>query len=83
MNIGTVEKYFSRYPKLQNFICAGTVSLKSAREILLIDRFEMYNIYLDLLEAQAITAASGSCMRATPELKAYVAELRAKEIQEG
>lgn len=76
LNQEVVNKWFNRYPKLENFICAGTVSLKTARDILMVDRYEMYDIYLELLEAQALYAAGGSCFRASPQLRAYVAKRR-------
>lgn len=79
MNKQLVEKYFEAYPKLEVFICAGTISLKMAREILGIDRHIMYNIFLDLIEAQAIRGSGSNCWRATEELKEFVAERRKKQ----
>lgn len=78
MNKQIVDRWFNRYPKLEIFIAAGTVSLKMARSILLIDRYEMYDIFLELVEAQAVYPSGSNCWRATPELKAYVEE-RAKQ----
>ena len=78
LNIEVVDKWFTRFPRLETFICAGTISLKTARDILMVDRYEMYDIYLELLEAQALYAAGGSCFRASPQLKAYVAKRRAE-----
>lgn len=76
MNKALVERYFQRYPKLEIFICAGTVSLKMAREILGIDRHEMYDAFLDLVEAQAVYGSGSNCFRATKELRDFVAERR-------
>ena len=76
MNKQVVDKWLSRYPKLEVFIGSGTVSLKAAREILCIDRYEMYDIYLELLEAQAIYGSGSNQFRATKELKAYLVERR-------
>ena len=72
LNTPVVEKMFTRYPKLQTIICAGTVSLKATREILCIDRYECYQMYLDLLEAGAIYGSGSNCYRATPALKEYM-----------
>lgn len=72
MNVDVVEKWFSRYPKLPVFICSGTISKKAAREILGIDRYEMDDIYCELLLAQAIYGSGSSQFRATPELKELV-----------
>ena len=73
LNVELVEKEFDRYPKLRTIICAGTVSLKATREILCIDRYECYQMYLDLLEAGAIYGSGSNCYRATPALKEYMA----------
>lgn len=72
MDTALVERMFTRYPKLETIICAGTVSLKATREILSIDRYECYQLYLDLLEAGAIYGSGSNCYRATPMLKDYM-----------
>nr|DAF09606.1 MAG TPA: hypothetical protein [Caudoviricetes sp.] len=74
-----VVKWFEAYPKLETFISAGTISLKMAREILGVDRYFMYDIYLDLVTAGAVTACGNNAWRATKELKDFLAERR--EIQ--
>ena len=51
MNKAVAEKWLTRYPKLENFIAAGTISLKAAREILDVDRYFMYDVYKEMLEA--------------------------------
>ena len=76
LNIELVERMFTKYPKLRTIICAGTVSLKATREILCIDRYECYQLYLDLLEAGAIYGSGSNCYRATPKLKEYMTNRR-------
>lgn len=76
LNIELVERMFAKYPKLSTIICAGTVSLKATREILCIDRYECYQLYLDLLEAGAIYGSGSNCYRATPKLKEYMTNRR-------
>lgn len=76
MDKATVDKWFSRYPKLETFVAAGTISLKMAREILSVDRYHMYDIYLELVQAGAVTACNPNCWRATPALKEYLYERR-------
>ena len=71
-----VEKWFEKYPKLENFIDAGTISLKMAREILDVDRYFMYDVYKELVIAGAITASGNNSWRATPQLKEYLKERR-------
>ena len=41
LNKVIVLKWFEKYPKLETFIGAGTISLKMAREILDVDRYFM------------------------------------------
>ena len=72
MDTALVERMFTRYPKLETIICAGTVSLKATREILGIDRYECYQMYLDMLEAGAIYGSGSNCYRATTALKEYM-----------
>lgn len=79
LSTAVVDKMFNRYPKLKTIICAGTVSLKATREILCIDRYECYQMYLDLLEAGAIYGSGSNCYRATSALKDY---MRSKQVTE-
>ena len=79
MDTALVERMFNRYPKLDTIICAGTVSLKATREILGIDRYECYQMYLDLLEAGAIYGSGSNCYRATPQLKDYMRQRKVAE----
>ena len=74
MDTALVERMFNEYPKLETIICAGTVSLKATREILGIDRYECYQLYLDLLEGGAIYGSGSNCYRATSQLKDFVRE---------
>lgn len=74
MDKAVAEKWLTRYPKLENFIAAGTISLKAAREILEVDRYFMYDIYKELLAGGAVTASGTNAWRATAELKEYLKE---------
>lgn len=76
MNKQVVDKWFDLYPKLELIICAGMISLKDCREIIGIDRYMMRDVYLDLLEAQAVYSSGSSSFRATKELKEYVKQRR-------
>ena len=73
-----VLKWFNKYPKLETFIGAGTISLKMAREILDVDRYYMYDMYLELLQAGAVTSSGSNGFRATKPLLAFLRERRAK-----
>lgn len=71
-----VEKWLERYPKLENFMDAGTISLKMAREILDVDRYFMYDMFKEFIEAGAVTASGTNAWRATKELKEYLKKRR-------
>lgn len=78
-----LERIFRDYPKLAVFITAGNISLKMAREIIGIDRYEMYAVFLDLVETGAINVTSGSnSFRATPELREYMRQRSEGEVHE-
>lgn len=73
-----VIKWLDKYPALENFIDAGTISLKMAREILDVDRYFMYDVFKELVCAGAVTASGANSWRATPELKEFLKERRAE-----
>lgn len=76
MDIVVVEKWLDRYPKLENFMDAGTISLKMAREILDVDRYFMYDMFKEFVTAGAVTASGTNSWRATKELKDYLKQRR-------
>ena len=76
LNKDIVLKWFDKYPKLETFIGAGTISLKMAREILDVDRYFMYDIFLELVQAGAVTRSGGSGFRATQALQTFLRERR-------
>lgn len=78
MDVQVVEKWLGKYPKLENFMDAGTISLKMAREILDVDRYFMYDMFKELLVAGAVTASGTNSWRATKELKAYLKQKRSE-----
>ena len=71
-----VTKWFERYPKLETIIGAGTISLKMAREILGVDRWFMYDLYCELIQAGAVTASGSNGFRATQQLQEFLKERR-------
>jgi len=76
LDVTVVLKWFDRYPKLETFIGAGTISLKMAREIIGVDRWYMYDVYCELVQAGAVTPSGSNCFRATKELQAFLKERR-------
>lgn len=73
-----VLKWFNKYPKLETFIGAGTISLKMSREILDVDRYFMYDMYLELVQAGAVTSSGSNGFRATKPLLEFLRERRAE-----
>lgn len=78
-----VLKYFEKYPKFEDFIGAGTISLKMAREILDIDRWLMYDIFCELVTIGAVTASGANGFRATKQLQEFLKERRAQARSKG
>lgn len=72
MDEAIVLKWFTRYPALETFIGAGTISMKMSREILGVDRYFMYDIFLELLTAKAISSSGSNSFRATKELQQFL-----------
>lgn len=75
----TVLKWFEKYPKLENFIDAGTISLKMAREILDVDRYFMYDMFKELVVAGAVSASGNNSWRATAALKEFLKKRREQQ----
>lgn len=71
-----VLKWFGKYPKLETFIGAGTISLKMSREILDVDRYFMYDIFCDLVQAGAVTPCGSNSFRATKDMQKFLRERR-------
>lgn len=76
MDEKVVLKWFEKYPKLEDFIAAGTISLKAAREILEVDRYFMFDIYKELLACGAVKGCGSNSFRATPELRDFLQQRR-------
>lgn len=74
-----VLKWFEKYPDLEKFIDAGTISLKMAREILDVDRYFMYDMFKELVVAGAVSPSGNNSWRATKELKEFLRRRRENE----
>lgn len=72
MDTKLVTLRLEQYPKLKNFVSAGTISLKASRTILGISKDEMYDLYLELLQAGAIVGVGYNCFRASEDLKNFL-----------
>lgn len=76
MDKETVSYVVDKYPKLLNFADSGTVSLKAARTILGIDKWLMYEIFVDLLGAGAVNQAGAASWRATADFRSWLTKRR-------
>ena len=72
LNVCDLERCFEKFPKLAQFIAAGTISLKMSREILGIDRYLMTDIFYELVCMGAVNSYGNNCWRATPECQQYI-----------
>lgn len=76
MDVNVINKWLDKYPKLESFMDAGTISLKMARGILDVDRYFMYDMFKEFLVAGAVTACGSNSWRATKELKEFLKQRR-------
>lgn len=76
MDKEVVDKWFNKFPKLEVFIGAGTISLKMARTILDVDRYYMFDMFCELVTAGAVYKSGSNNFRATKELQEYLEERR-------
>lgn len=76
MDVKVVEKWLEQYPLLENFMDAGTISLKMAREIIDVDRYFMYDMFKEFITAGAVISCGSNSWRATKELKEYLKKRR-------
>ena len=81
MDRAVVDKWLQQYPKLLNFMDAGTISLKMAREILDVDRWFMYDMFKEFVVAGVVKACGNNSWRATPELRQYLKQKREEAKQ--
>lgn len=81
MDVEVVKKWIERYPVLENFIGAGNINLKLAREILEVDKDFMYDIFKELVASGAVTVCSYNSWRATKDLQQFLKERR--ELKHG
>ena len=76
LDISVVLKWLEQYPKLETFVGAVTICLKMAREIIGVDRWYMYDIYCELVQAGAVTPSGSNCFSATKAMQAFLKERR-------
>lgn len=72
-----VERVLNNYPQLEIVLSGGMVSKKLCRELLDIDRWQMEEIYKELIMAGAVKGVSSSTFRAKDDTLTLIRERRA------
>lgn len=67
-NEDKVRELLSKYPKLKTALNAGLISRRLCREVIGISKWEMDDLYVDLVKAGAIRVLSSSAFRGTQEM---------------
>lgn len=70
-----VRELLSKYPKLVIAFKAGLISRRLCRDILEISKWDMDDLYTDLVRAGAIKVLSSSAFRATEETMNIIAQM--------
>ena len=72
-----VIRILDNYPQLEVVLSGGMVSKKLCRELLDIDRWQMDDIYKELIMAGAVKGVSSSTFRAKEDTLLLIRERRA------
>lgn len=70
-----VRELLTKYPKLIIAFKAGLISRRLCRDILEITKWEMDDLYTDLVRAGAIKVLSSSAFRATEDTMNVIAQM--------
>ena len=70
-----VRKILTDHPNLKIAFKAGLISRRLCRDMLEITKWEMDDLYIDLIRAGAIKVLSSSAFRATAETMAIIAQM--------
>lgn len=70
-----VREILTKYPNLIIAFKAGLISRRLCREMLEITKWEMDDLYVDLVRAGAIRVLSSSAFRATDETRELIARM--------
>lgn len=73
-----VNRILDNYPQLEVVLSGGMVSKKLCRELLDIDRWQMDDIYKELIVAGAVKGVSSSTFRAKEDTLLLIRERRVK-----
>ena len=70
-----VRDILTKHPNLKIAFKAGLISRRLCRDMLEITKWEMDDLYVDLIRAGAIKVLSSSAFRATAETMAIIAQM--------
>lgn len=70
-----VREILTQHPNLKIAFKAGLISRRLCRDMLEITKWEMDDLYIDLIRAGAIKVLSSSAFRATEDTMAIIAQL--------
>lgn len=70
-----VREILTKHPNLKIAFKAGLISRRLCRDMLEITKWEMDDLYVDLVRAGAIKVLSSSAFRATEETMAIITEM--------
>ena len=70
-----VRKILETYPNMRIAFKAGLISRRLCRDMLGITKWEMDDLYTDLVRAGAIKVLSSSAFRATDDTMAVIAQM--------
>ena len=70
-----VRKILETYPNMRIAFKAGLISRRLCRDMLGITKWEMDDLYTDLVRAGAIKVLSSSAFRATEDTMAVIAQM--------
>ncbi len=77
-NAEKVREILIKHPNLQIAFKAGLISRRLCRDMLEISKWEMDDLYIDLIRAGSIKVLSSSAFRATQDTLAVIASLEGR-----
>ena len=75
-----VEKLLTQHPNLRIAFKAGLISRRLCKDMLGITKWEMDDIYVDLVRAGAIRVLSSSAFRATEDTLGVISAMEARRV---
>lgn len=74
LNFDRLEELIKKFPKLPLVLRAGVLSRKTARTVLDLDKWQMDDLYIALIEGGIVQGVSSGTFRATQATTQYLIE---------